>query len=271
MLKKRLITAIVLATTIIAMIILLPPTFFSLLLAGISGLAAWEWSEFASLHSRLAKILYLLVLASCIGLCFFALRMANDHWSHIIFVANLCWWLVALGLIIAYQHGKSLLPSNRFVKAGIGLVILIPAWLSMSKIHTQEPQQLLFLLFLIWLADSVAYFYGKRFGKRKLATQVSPGKSWEGVYAALLLSLPFGFLYAHWLDKATVQIGILLVLATVILSIIGDLTESMFKRSVNLKDSGQLLPGHGGILDRIDSLTAAAPLFATGLWLSEGT
>lgn len=163
----------------------------------------------------------------------------------------------------------------------IGGVILIPAWLSLILIHSSTSQTspvntsgislIIFLFLLIWLADSAAYFSGRKFGSKKLANNVSPGKSWEGVYGALSMSLIFGASYAIYADMQFIAAVyfILLVLLTASFSILGDLVESMFKRMAGIKDSSNILPGHGGVLDRIDSLTSAAPVFFAGLWAME--
>ncbi len=163
----------------------------------------------------------------------------------------------------------------------MGGVILVPAWLSLILIHSGKvgssladvsgTSLMLFLFFLIWLSDSAAYFSGRKFGNKKLVSNVSPGKSWEGVYGALSASLLFPIIYAFYTDMnfITTIYFILLALITVSFSILGDLTESMFKRMAKIKDSSNILPGHGGVLDRIDSLTSSAPVFFAGLWAME--
>jgi phosphatidate cytidylyltransferase len=152
-----------------------------------------------------------------------------------------------------------------------GLLVLIPAWAGLVWIHqlSRGPYLVLFLLVLIWIADSGAYFAGRRWGRRKLAPLVSPGKTREGAYGALAGGLLWGGVLAALYGVSVPQQGclVLLCLLTVVASIVGDLYESLSKRERGVKDSGSLLPGHGGILDRIDSLTAAAPVFALGLHL----
>lgn len=152
-----------------------------------------------------------------------------------------------------------------------GLLVLIPAWTGLVWIHQLDrgPYLVLSLLILIWIADSSAYFAGRRWGRHKLAPAVSPGKTREGAYGALAGGLCWGVTLAFWYaPTGGLGIGlVLLCLVTVLASIIGDLYESLIKRERGLKDSGALLPGHGGILDRIDSLTAAAPVFALGLYV----
>jgi phosphatidate cytidylyltransferase len=158
------------------------------------------------------------------------------------------------------------------VRLVIGLLILLPAWqgLMLFKQWPEANGLILAVMVLVWVADIGAYFSGRRFGKNKLAPQVSPGKSWEGVFgglaASLLVTLAVG-LTRDWSGSALL-IAIAGAAVVVLISVVGDLTESMFKRQAGLKDSSNLLPGHGGVLDRIDSLTAAIPVFAVLLWLA---
>ena len=145
-----------------------------------------------------------------------------------------------------------------------GALVLIPAYLAIMSLYSLQPALLLFVLIIVWVADIGAYFTGKRFGKVKLAPKISPGKTWEGVFGGLLAVAVLTLVRARWQE---IDIAVLLpfCLAVAIISIIGDLTVSMFKRNAGVKDSGRLFPGHGGVLDRIDSVTAAAPLFALGI------
>ena len=179
-------------------------------------------------------------------------------------------WFVALFTIIAYQLEHIRIPRSQILLGLIGLLILIPAWLSLVYLKRSSEGEwhwLLMLLFIIWTADSGAYFIGRRWGKHKIADRVSPGKSWEGTLAGFISGLIIAMIYVVVSGQGIKDsiIFICVVSITVIFSIIGDLMESVFKRSAGLKDSGQLLPGHGGVLDRIDSLTAAGPVFLYGL------
>ena len=154
----------------------------------------------------------------------------------------------------------------------IGLLILLPAWQGLVFIKQLPLGNWLIMavMVLVWGADIGAYFSGKAFGKRKLAPQVSPGKSWEGVYGGLALSLVITAVVGLVRDWTLGQmiLGLLGAAIVVFISVVGDLTESMFKRQSGIKDSSNLLPGHGGVLDRIDSLTAAIPVFAVLLWMA---
>jgi len=267
MLKQRLITAIILASVIISAVIFLPTQMFAIMLAVIICMAAWEWAACAGFNAIPQKIVYVSFILLCLIVCLIFLQ---KQWIVLIIACGIIWWFIAMFLVVRYQMNKNINLSSNFLKAMIGAVILVPAWLSMILIHlnTSGVSLMLFLFFLIWLADSAAYFSGRKFGSKKLASNVSPGKSWEGVYGALTMSFLLGTSYAFYTDmKFMVAVYfILLVLFTTSFSILGDLVESMFKRMAGIKDSSNILPGHGGVLDRIDSLTSAAPVFFAGLW-----
>jgi phosphatidate cytidylyltransferase len=270
MLKQRIITAIILASVIISAVIFLPTQMLALVLTAVICLAAWEWAACAGFHDIPHKTLYVSFILLCLVAC---LVLLQKQWIILIIACGLIWWIIAIFLVARYQMKKSINLSSRIMKAMIGGVILIPAWLSLILIHLNKSgvSLMLFLFFLIWLADSAAYFSGRKFGSKKLASNVSPGKSWEGVYGALTMSLLFGAGYAFYTDMnfMVAVYFILVVLFTVSFSILGDLVESMFKRLAGIKDSSNILPGHGGMLDRIDSLTSAAPVFFAGLWAME--
>ncbi len=270
MLKQRVITAIILASMIISAVIFLPTTFLAVVLAVVIAIGAWEWSACAGFTATPHKVAYVSIILLCLLTC---LLLLNNPGVSLIVYCGLLWWLIAAVLVINYQtHNHSNL-SCRFLKAAIGVVILVPSWLSLVLIHekTSGIALLLFLLLLIWVADIAAYFSGKKYGNKKLASNVSPGKSREGVYGALCMSTLFGAGYAVYAEMQLVYavLFIVLVVLTVCFSILGDLVESMFKRMAGVKDSSNILPGHGGVLDRIDSLTSAAPVFLAGLWLIE--
>jgi phosphatidate cytidylyltransferase len=185
--------------------------------------------------------------------------------------AAVLWWLLATFLVLTYPR-----TSGHWASAActlvIGLLILLPAWQGLILIKQQPVGNWLIMavMVLVWGADVGAYFSGRAFGKRKLAPQVSPGKSWEGVYGGLLLSLLIAAVVGFVRDWTGGQmlLGLIGAAIVVFISVVGDLTESMFKRQSGIKDSSNLLPGHGGVLDRIDSLTAAIPLFAVLLWMA---
>ena len=270
MLKERVTTAIIMASLIICSVIFLPTVMLASVLSVVICVAAWEWAACAGFDDNAHKVAYVLVILLCLTGC---LKLLDNQWIILIVYCGFVWWLIAMFLVIRYQTNKYVNLSSRLLKAIIGGVILIPSWLSLILIHakTSSASLILFLFLLIWLANSAAYFSGRKFGRKKLASNVSPGKSWEGVYGALLMSFLFGASYALYSEMqfSSAVLFLILVLFTVSFSILGDLVESMFKRMAGKKDSSQILPGHGGVLDRIDSLTSAAPIFCAGLWAME--
>lgn len=251
-------------------IVYLPTKILGLVFAGILSIAAWEWATCIGYEHR-QKILYVFSLLLHIFIC---LILLDKPPIFLIVWLGFLWWQIALLLVIQYQKKVSThIP--KLLKAVIGGIILVPCWLSIMLLHARSSgvMLVLFLFFLIWLSDSAAYFAGKRFAKKKLAFNVSPGKSWEGVYGALLVTFILALSYTWYTEMVFSHTILFIVLAlfTLIFSIVGDLTESMFKRIAGIKDSGCILPGHGGVLDRIDSITAAAPVFCVGIWLLEKT
>ncbi len=260
MLKQRIITALILIPITLLVLFYLPLNAFRLLTAFIVLGAAWEWTNLMQIKSNKMRCLYLAILSLGLIVSCFILPA-------FIFVVAGAWWLIAFGLILVYPHLTSLWRSG-LSKAIMGFFVLIPCWVAINFIrqHTDGLYVLLFLFVLIWGADSAAYFVGKKWGKTKLIPRVSPGKSWQGLLGALLFTclLCFGLLITMHAPFAVWGWYTGLSLVTVIFSVIGDLFESMLKREAGLKDSGKLLPGHGGLLDRIDSLTAAAPIYVLG-------
>jgi len=264
MLKQRLLTALILIPLIVWLLSLSTQT-----VAGVIGfvvvLGAWEWAGLCGWQSGMMRGIYALVMA----LVLFMLYWFQLTRMSILLVACL-WWLLALFWVFRYQMGHNLLPQSAVIKALLGFLILLPAWTALLILHKDYGWYwVIFLFVLIWTADSGAYFAGRAWGQRKLADKVSPGKSWEGVLGALVMSAMFSIAYAVFksIPLLTLLFFVLLCLLTVMISILGDLLESLFKRQMGLKDSGQILPGHGGMLDRIDSLTSATPVFVTGLIL----
>ena len=266
MLKQRIITALILLPLALAGFFLLEGGAFALFIAAVVVLGAWEWARLAGFESQPLRIAYAAVVALLLYLLY-----ALPGLAPLMLVLAVLWWAFATFLVLNYPDSSRYwggLPGRLL----IGLLILLPAWqgLVLLKQWPLANGLILAVMVLVWAADIGAYFSGRRFGKRKLAPRVSPGKSWEGVYGglavSLLLTLVVG-LYRGWSFGALLLalVGAALV---VLVSVVGDLTESMFKRQSGIKDSSNLLPGHGGVLDRIDSLTAAVPVFAVLLWLS---
>ena len=271
MLKQRLLTALVLIPLVVWGIVSLPSPYLALFLGLVIAQGGWEWGGFMQLKSLGLRAAYLLLLVACLGMAGYAWLSPEGRWLALP-VVSLFWWLLATVWVLTYPRNTKCWVRPP-MQAMIGILVLVPAWLAVVILHGSGgsgPYWLLYMLSLIWVADSGAYFGGRRWGKRKLAEAVSPGKTWEGAVSALALSAIYAVAAAKVLGVAGNQwpLFVVLSLITVAFSIIGDLTESMFKRHAGLKDSGNLLPGHGGILDRIDSVTAAAPVFVVGLWLT---
>lgn len=266
MLKQRIITALVLLPFALGGFFLLDGPLFALFIGAVVSLGAWEWARLAGLTAQVQRVAFaVLVAALLLGLY---LVPVLAPW---VLLCALIWWALATALVLGYPA------SSRYwvglpAKLIIGLLILLPAWqgLVLFKQWPEANWLILAVMVLVWGADIGAYFSGRRFGKRKLAPQVSPGKSWEGVFGGLLATLLICVgvaIYRDW-SFASLLLGLLGTAVVVLISVVGDLTESMFKRQAGVKDSSNLLPGHGGVLDRIDSLTAAIPVFAALLWLA---
>lgn len=275
MLKQRVITGTLLAAGALLAITLLPALALALILVLVMLLACWEWSDLAGLGNRLGRSAYCVVAACAIavllGLTQLFGDLPNPHAVRTVLIVAALWWGVALVLVKTFPQSASTWSATA-VRLLMGLLTLIPAWLALVYLRAQPNGEwkIVFLLGLVAAADIGAYFSGKAFGKRKLARTVSPGKSWEGFWGGLafsiLIALVVWWLYWRALPLLT---WLLVVAFTVLASVLGDLLESMIKRQRGVKDSGNLLPGHGGVLDRLDSISAAAPIFALGLLLAQ--
>lgn len=268
MLKQRLLTAAVLIPIVLASILYLPTSIFSWLLAGIIILAAWEWFTMMRFHGR-SKML--LAMAS---LVFTAVIGSFLQIETLLFLVIVLWVIILL-FVSCYAHSP--LPERvykLFLQPPVALTMATIAlslfWLSAIQLHATAlgAQQLLYVMVLVWLADTGGYFAGKRWGKIPLAKAISPNKTLEGVAGALVLGLIWAAIGYHWGLSGSLSLAswLLLSVISLLISVVGDLFESLFKRCYQVKDSGNLLPGHGGILDRIDSLIAAVPVFTAGLY-----
>ena len=266
MLKQRVITAAILLPIALIGFFLLEGLAFALFIGLVVVMGAWEWARLAGFDSQGVRIAYALIVAVLLA-CLYLLPGLTPWLLSI----SVVWWLVATALVITYP-GSQRYWGGPIGSLGIGLLILLPAWqgLVLLKQWPQGNWLIVAVMVLVWGADIGAYAAGKTFGRRKLAPQVSPGKSWEGFFgglaASLVITLCVG-LFRGWSARELV-LALLGAALVVMLSVVGDLTESMFKRSSGIKDSSQLLPGHGGVMDRIDSLTAAVPVFTVLLWLA---
>ncbi len=272
MLKLRVLTALILAPLSVWATLALPGTWFAVILAVIFALGAWEWARLAGYAHPVARAAYVALFA-LLSLALLDAERLRDTLPFLIVLAVL-WWSAALFFLLAYPRGSQLWAA-RPARLAVGLLCLVPGWAALVGLHAQGPEgpyYVLFLLLLIWGADVGAYFAGRHYGRSKLAPAISPGKTWAGVWGAMLTTVvvTLGGVYVLGLTAHVLLWLLPLTLFTTAISIVGDLTESMFKRLADIKDSGGLLPGHGGILDRIDSLTAAAPLFVLGYLLWRG-
>jgi phosphatidate cytidylyltransferase len=265
MLRSRVLTALALALVLVVAILYSPADITAAILGLILVIGAWEWSAFLAvgLPWRVLYVL-LLVLAGIAGL-YWSLDHERFAWA----MAIACgWWLLALCWIVgAPQRG------GRAAAAVAGALALLPTWLALVHIDglwRNGAQWTLYILALSFAADTGAFFAGRRFGRVPLAPRVSPNKTWEGVMGGMLLVLAAALCGAAWFQLPPLSF-VPLCLGAGAFSVIGDLTESLLKRHVQIKDSGRLFPGHGGMLDRIDSVTAATPVMALGLiWLGVG-
>ena len=264
MLKQRIITALILLPIALCGFFLLDGANFALFIGLVVTLGAWEWARLAGLIAQGLRVAYAVVVAGLLMLLHLMPELAP--W---VLGVSVLWWALATWLVLTYPRISELWASVA-CRLLIGLLVLLPAWQGLVLIkHWPLGNWLIMaVMVLVWGADIGAYFSGRAFGKRKLAPQVSPGKSWEGVYGGLALSLVITAVVGvtrEW-SAGELILGLFGAAVVVLVSVVGDLTESMFKRRSGIKDSSNLLPGHGGVLDRIDSLTAAIPLFAVLLW-----
>lgn len=266
---KRILTALVLIIIVTNSVLFLPTPWVAMLLEIPMLFGIMEWSLLSGLNQIISKIIVTVICFISTLIWYWILNDNYEYMLIILIITNL-WWLIISVYLLQIQHiviRNNATPSL----AIIGIFILLTTWGSLVWLHSQTKGSwlLLYFLILIWIADSCAYFVGHHWGKIKLAPLLSPSKTLEGAYGGLAGAVIWGVLLAIFFGNGLwnrIEL-LLLCLLTVIASIIGDLYESLLKRERNLKDSGDLLPGHGGVLDRIDSLTAAAPIFVLGLVL----
>jgi phosphatidate cytidylyltransferase len=271
MLGTRILTAVILVPLVLAALFMLTPLGWGAVSLGVIGVAAIEWANLAG-YRKLVRALFvagtLLIGAVVLVPLFFGgeTAWADGTVLAICGVATLFWLLVAPPWL-AYRWK----PASRLAMAIVGWVVLIGAWVALVALKVHSPWLVLAAMATVWIADTAAYFTGRAFGRNKLAPEVSPGKTWEGVYGALagvavyavaLVPLAAAAGYSGSVTPLAVGIWVAFTLALVALSVEGDLFESLLKRHAGVKDSGRLLPGHGGILDRIDALLAAMPAAA---------
>jgi phosphatidate cytidylyltransferase len=265
MLKLRILTAFILIPLVIGGIFYLDASCFMVITAIIMLLAAWEWSRLSGLIVVRKRALYV-GLQALILLLLMIFPVASQGRGSIVF--GLIFW-VFLSIYLVWARRRPVLPTIPVViRAGLGWIIMTLCWLAIQALHL-TPFYLLFMLLIIWLADTAAYASGRLWGQHLLAPTLSPKKTWEGMIIGLLVTFFVGLLIQTFFKgvKPALWEIFVIILASSLAAIAGDLFESQLKRLEGLKDSGHLLPGHGGILDRIDSLLAAAPVFAGSLLL----
>jgi len=274
-LRQRFITAVILAALFLSGVALLPLHWLALCFALVATAGAWEWSALAGWNHRVARIMYALVLPLLLAGLWLLLYVNRDVERTQPWLGASClFWSVAMLLVRNYPAGTWVW-RPAWIRSLMGWWILCGAWLSVIFLLTLPNGGLLLVLLVVAVAaaDVGAYFSGRRWGRHKLAPDVSPGKTWEGLWGGLAAvmvvtavvwaSMPKSYLHIR------VETLLLMGLAVAGASVLGDLTVSMVKRASGLKDTGSILPGHGGLLDRIDSLAAAGPVFALGLILMD--
>lgn len=260
MLTQRIITGSALVGITVGSLLFLDGIWVGLIFGAMWLLGAREWAGFARLDgpAMLAFVVIVAILMASLGL---PALPRSAIWLTI--AISILWWSIALFSV--FRHPRRL--SRSFVLAA-GVATLVPPWILASSLHSRPngKRLLLTILFIVWAADVGAYLVGRSIGSRKLAPAVSPGKTWEGVVGGLGFAIVVGYLVSSVVELTALHLTIL-ALATAAASIVGDLTVSMFKRNVGLKDSGSILPGHGGILDRMDSMTSAVTVFVLGAFM----
>lgn len=255
MLRQRVVTALIAVSVLMLVLFLVPDVMAEIFIALLVLAGAWEWSGFLGTRSMPARVGFVFT----VGLLMALVGLQLAAFAPAVFIVSLTWWVAALIWTFFYPT-----PVPPFVRWLGGVLVLIPLHVALLTLYRAEPTVLLFVLLIVWAADIGAYFVGKRFGRVKLAPQISPGKTWEGVIGGLL-AVTLLTVGRSFLVDTNLAVLVPFCLAIACASIVGDLTVSMFKRNAGLKDSGALFPGHGGVLDRIDSVSAAAPLFALGV------
>jgi phosphatidate cytidylyltransferase len=271
MLKTRILTALVVAPLVLCALFLLPPRGFGVAMLAITVLAAREWSRLAQFPEPKAWAFACFILLAGVALLFFPGWGFGRGWPEstvlaVCGVSALFWLFVAPFWVVLRW------PTSRaWVMVACGGIVLGGAWMALVELQARSPWLVLAAMATVWIADTAAYFSGRAFGRRKLAPQISPGKTWEGVYGALVAVVVYAlclvpFARAAGFDAAVgapvIAAWVAFALLLTGLSVFGDLFESLLKRHAGVKDSGNLLPGHGGVLDRVDALLAAMPLAA---------
>jgi len=269
MLKQRVITGIVLALSFLAALFVLPAFGFIALMAVVLAYAAWEWGRLAGLTSAAGRGFYMLAVIAVAGALAAYLGFEQNillaEKSRFLLLLACTWWAIAMLWVQSYPS-SAILWGRRWLCLSMGVFVLLPMWLAFAGLMSlaEGPKLVLAVVLLVALADIGGYFVGRAIGRTKLAPKVSPGKTWEGLLGGQLAIFLVVGMTGWFLGFDASRIGLWLGLAMVtgLASVLGDLVESMVKRHRGVKDSGTILPGHGGVLDRIDGLTAALPVFS---------
>jgi phosphatidate cytidylyltransferase len=269
-LKDRVITAVVMAAVFIGILFFCPPLVFTAFVALVTAVAAWEWANLCHLTNRSSRAVFTGAVATMA-----AALMAMLYWTQWVrleqvLVLSCAWWALALLWVQGYPSSAVLWRSS-WTRMIMGLLVLVPAFLSLVYLRRLPDGHwyVIAIVLLVAAADIGAYFAGRRFGRHKLAPNVSPGKSWEGVVGGLLAVAVIAGFFA-FLRDAKLAVVLAVALPAALVSVVGDLFESMLKRYRGVKDSGHILPGHGGVLDRIDGLVAAVPVFTLAVITAHG-
>lgn len=272
MLKQRIITAVILAALFLGVIFFAPLQQYAQVISIVVAIAAWEWANMSGLKALWQRVGYavgvllLAMIAAGYQGYFETGAFTGEELMSVFGIAGI-WWAVALLWVQSYPS-SAVLWGRRWTRAVMGLFILVPTWLAFIFLRTQPNGEWLIiaLVVIVAAADVGAYFVGKSMGKRKLAVHVSPKKSWEGFWGGFVFCLLLATGFCLWAGEGYAFVAIVAPVALV--SVLGDLMASMVKRERGIKDSSNLLPGHGGFMDRVDSLTAAAPIFALAILLT---
>ncbi len=252
--RQRITTAVIALLLLFVVLFLAPPAVAQVVIVAVVLGGAWEWSAFLGGSGAATRFVYVAVVGAMLAALSFP---AID--AVLVMQVSMVWWLIALIWMFFYPT-----PIPLAVRWIGGVAVLVPLYAALVLLYQAGPSILLLALLIVWVADSGAFFAGRSMGRVKLAPSISPGKTWEGVIGGLVAVVLLILVRSLWFDT-DLKVFVPFCLAIACLSIVGDLTVSMFKRNAGLKDSGALFPGHGGVLDRIDSVAAAAPLFALGV------
>lgn len=254
----RIVTAGMLLAVLVPAVLWAPAWLWAALMAVVVGMAAYEWAQLSQFPPASARLYAVLMAACAVALPL----VAGETWpayQNVLILLSMAFWL-GLALLWLQRRWRG---EHAFVRAAVGVVLLLPTWAALLYLHARGPGVLLGVLALVWIADTAAYFTGRRFGRHKLAPSISPGKTIEGVAGALLALMIYAGILSMVAHLPLLPL-LIAVSALLYLAVLGDLFESWIKRVAGMKDSGKLLPGHGGVLDRIDALTSTLPV-ATGM------